>query len=210
MYRSARIPWTWLIPLALCGVLMTGSAVALAQAESPEDLEPPTPPDLRWERRADHLQLTEEQRAAIAEIREKGRKEKLALRKQMLRLQNELQGELLADEPSEAKVRELVAKQGEIRTQLQQNRLSQKLAIRKLLTAEQRDQLLLREANRRPHGRHGRSGRFGGRGLGCCDRSASWDRCGDSCPHMLRGECSVHRQRLVPGSPPRSPRAETF
>ena len=211
MGRSARILWTWLVPLTVYGVLMMGPAVVLAQAESPDDPGPPTRHDLRWERLAERLQLTEEQRTAIAEIREKGRKEKLTLRKQLLRLHNELQGEWLADEPSEAKVRELVAEQGEVRTQLQQNRFSQRLAIRKLLTDEQRDQLLMLEANRRSHGRHGRSGRFGGRGLGAgCGAGDCWGRCGESCPHGFRGGRSAQRQRLAPGRSPRAPRAETF
>lgn len=114
------------------------------------------------------LDLTDEQRDKIREIREAGREETRAARKELLRLDNEIEGEFLQDEPSRDKLRNLTERAGEIRTQLQLAHLDQRLAIRGLLTPEQRDRALLRKGGP-GHGRHGMKGRRGGlhRGPGC-------------------------------------------
>lgn len=107
--------------------------------------------------RLERLDLNEEQAAEIRKIREAGRKENLELRKQLMRLRNEMEGEMLADEPSRKKVMELNEKMGELRTRLRANRLSERLAIRERLTPEQRDRMLLMK----DHGKRGRGGRHG-------------------------------------------------
>ncbi|MGD9548768.1 MAG: Spy/CpxP family protein refolding chaperone [Candidatus Krumholzibacteriia bacterium] len=108
---------------------------------------------------AERLDLTEEQQAAIDKIREEGRKENLDLRKQMMRLRNELHGEMLKDDPSEKTVLDLTNRMGEIRTRLQGNRVKHQLAVRKVLTPEQRDRMLLM-GDGGPRGRGGRGPGF--------------------------------------------------
>jgi Spy/CpxP family protein refolding chaperone len=113
---------------------------------------------------AARLDLSEEQVKAITEIQEQGRAKNQDLRKDMMRLQNELQGELLKDSPDAKAAAGLVAKIGELRTQLQQNRLEARLAVRQQLTPTQRDKMLL---SGRGFGRgEGDGGRGPGRGHG--------------------------------------------
>ena len=123
---------------------------------------------------AERLDLTEEQQAAIAGIREEGRKQNLELRKQMMRLRNELHGEMLKDDPSEKAVLDLTNRMGEIRTTLQGNRVKHQLAVRKVLTPEQRDRMLMMGEGR-PRGQDGRGG-FG-RGDDGCDGRGPGARC---------------------------------
>lgn len=139
--------------------------------------------EMRLERLAERLDLTEDQVTAIRGIREEGRQENLEIRKKMMRLRNELQGEMLQDEPSQKKVLDLNDRMGELRTQQRANRLKNRLAVREQLTPEQRDRMLVMkergQGRRGGHGmergprrgmgpRHGNgSGRFGGsRGMG--------------------------------------------
>jgi len=103
----------------------------------------------------DRLDLSDEQRQQIEALVEEGRKQRLAYQKDLLRLRHDLQGEMLKDAPDAGKVRKLAARIGELRTQMQTSWLEQRLAVRKLLTPEQRDQLILMRA----HG--GRGGRCG-------------------------------------------------
>ena len=122
--------------------------------------------ELRLERMAERLGLTQEQTEAITKIRQEGRQENLEIRKEMMRLRNELRGEMLKDDPSQKTVLELNDKLGELRTQRQANRLENRLAVREQLTPQQRDQmLLLGEFGK--GSRHGRGGfREGRRGAG--------------------------------------------
>ena len=115
--------------------------------------------EFRMERMAARLDLTDEQVEAITGIREGGQKQILEMRKEMMRLRNELQGELLEDEPSEGEVVSLTEKIGDLRTRMQVDRAKNRLAVVKLLTPEQRDKMLVMG--------HGGKGRFGGgRGMG--------------------------------------------
>jgi Spy/CpxP family protein refolding chaperone len=110
-----------------------------------------------WER----LDLTPEQRDKMAKLRETGQAEGLALRKDLMRLRHELRGEMLKDAPEGRAVEQFAARIGELQGKLQAHRLRQRLALRALLTPEQRDRLLLLEAQRGPRG--DRSGQRGGR-----------------------------------------------
>ncbi len=118
------------------------------------------------------LDLTEDQQTAITEIQEQARKGNLELRKQIMRLRNELQGEMLKDEPTQKTVVNLTQKIGDVRTQMQTNRVKTRLAVRKLLTPEQRDMMLMMKQGHH-QGRGGFSGRGGqrcsgpGQGPGC-------------------------------------------
>lgn len=114
---------------------------------------------MRLERMAARLDLTEEQTAAIAKIHEEGRDKNLEIRKQMMRLRNELQGEMLKDAPSQKKVLELNEKMGALRTQKHAIRLQNRLAVREQLTPEQRDRMMISDLGK--GGRGGRSGHGG-------------------------------------------------
>jgi Spy/CpxP family protein refolding chaperone len=109
------------------------------------------------------LDLSAEQQQAIAKLREDGQKERNELRKELMRLQNDLRGVMLQDEPSQKAAVDLVGRVGALRTQLQQSRVRQRLAVREQLTPAQRDQLLLMRGQRGPgHGkRFGEMGRAG-------------------------------------------------
>jgi len=117
-------------------------------------------PEMRIEMMKKHLELTDDQAAAIEEIREATQQQNAQLRKDMARLQNERQGEMLKDDPSERALVELIEKMGEVRTRLQVNRAKARLAVREQLNEEQRDKMML-HAGRGGHGRHGMNERRG-------------------------------------------------
>ena len=104
----------------------------------------------------DRLDLSDAQRAKIDDLRDKGLQERLQIRKELMRLRNELQGEMLKDNPDADRVSRLARKIGDLRTDLQVSRLRQRLAVRKILTPEQRDRLLMMHGTR-----------LGGRRGGC-------------------------------------------
>ena len=130
------------------------------------------------------LDLNEEQQAAIEKIHEDAQAKQQATRKDLMRLRNELEGELLKDEPNEKTALELTGKIGELRTAQQQNRLATRLAVRELLTPEQRDKMLLMHEGQGRGGRHqGHMGRHGGRGRGCGQSGGyGHGRHGGDCP----------------------------
>lgn len=131
--------------------------------------------EFRIQHMAARLGLTDDQTAAIAKIHEEDRQANLEVGKEMMRLRNELRGEMLKDDPSEKTILALNGKLGELRTQRQANRLKTRLAVREQLTPEQRDQMLLMGDFGKDHrgGRHGMcgdrmgSGRGGGRDFDC-------------------------------------------
>ncbi len=116
----------------------------------------------------ERLGLSEDQQAAIEEIHSQARQGNLELRKEMMRLRNELQGEMLKDEPNEKAVLSLTEKIGEVRTDMQLNRAKARLAVRRQLTPEQRDMMLVIRGgiggHGGPAGRHGPRAGFHGKG----------------------------------------------
>jgi Spy/CpxP family protein refolding chaperone len=150
-------------------VLLTAGMATAAVAQGPGcgagdgsgrgGRDAPDGPQMRIERMTRHLGLSEEQVTAISDLQTKGRAANLELRKDMMRLQNEKRGEMLKDEPSEKKVVELTRKIGDLRTTMQANRVSGRLAVRKLLTPEQRDKMLTMDTQM-----GGRRGEHRGRG----------------------------------------------
>jgi Spy/CpxP family protein refolding chaperone len=92
---------------------------------------------------ARQLDLNEDQIQAIQEIHEKTKDQGLALRKELMRLKNDLRGEMLKDDPSEKTVLSLNEKMGELKTQLKANRLKARLEVREQLTPQQQDKMLL-------------------------------------------------------------------
>jgi Spy/CpxP family protein refolding chaperone len=128
----------------------------------------PEAPGPRWERLAENLGLTEEQQTAIQELRATNRAKNLELRKEMARLRNELEGELLKDEVDEAAALKLARRIGDLRTEMRTNGLATRLAVRAQLTPEQRDKMLTAGAGfGRGGGRHGRCDGHGPRHGGC-------------------------------------------
>jgi Spy/CpxP family protein refolding chaperone len=108
----------------------------------------------RLDRLTERLELTDQQREAIDALHEKARADAVELRKEIARLRLRIDGEMLADEPSESTLVDLTEQLGALRTRMQVQRLKTRLAVRDQLTAEQRDELMLM----RGHGRRGRGG----------------------------------------------------
>ncbi len=131
---------------------------------------------------ADRLGLSEDQQTAIAKIHDQMRQDNLELRKQLLRLRNELQGELLQDDPDQGKVVSLTEQIGKLRTEMQTNRIKTRLAVRKQLTPEQRDMMLMmgpaHGMDKGPGRRGGARGRCGARGFGDQGRRPGCDGSG--------------------------------
>jgi len=125
--------------------------------------------EMRMARMAEHLELSEEQVKAIEAVREESREAGRALHKDMARVRNEMQGERLKDQPSQKALLDLNAKLGELRTEVQAERIKMRFAVREQLTEEQQDKMLsLGEFGGRGHkgGRQGRGGCEGERGCG--------------------------------------------
>jgi Spy/CpxP family protein refolding chaperone len=159
-----------LVFLTLAAMMVLGAGTALAQGRGGGQGhggrggfgDGEFGPAHRLEMLADHLELTEEQVVAIEGIRTQGQEKNMELRKELMRLRNELQGEMLKDDPSEKAALGLSGKIGALRSEMQANRLTNRLEVRKQLTPEQRDKMLMLQE--RFQGREGRRG--GGRGMG--------------------------------------------
>ncbi|MFO7652810.1 MAG: Spy/CpxP family protein refolding chaperone [Candidatus Krumholzibacteriia bacterium] len=142
--------------------LLAGAGTAMAQSEATDDTGMMGP---RFERMAEQLDLSAEQREELASLRERGRAAALQLRKDLLRLRHERHGEMMADEPDARRLNDLVERMGALRTELQKHHLEQQLAMRRILTDEQRDRMLLMRGR-------------GGPGAGCGDGCGAVPGCG--------------------------------
>ncbi len=120
-------------------------------------------PGYRVEMMAKHLDLSEEQLTTIKKIHEDSRTDGLEKRKELMRLRNEHQGEMLKDSPSEKTVLALNSQMGALKTEMRALRLKARLAVREQLTPEQRDQMLMMRGQ---GGQGGQGGRMGHRGHG--------------------------------------------
>jgi len=143
------------IVIVLC--LATLATGALAQnGRGPSNCRAPHAegffPARHLDRMAEILDLTDEQRTAIEGLQQEGREQGVELHKDVARLQNQIEGEMLADEPSSKTLVDLTEQVGALRTQLQVIRLKTRLAVRDQLTGEQQDKWLLMGEK---HGRHG-------------------------------------------------------
>ncbi len=150
--------------LATAGVLVIIlTSVGLATAGGPRKGrscgEDGFGPGHRMEMLAKRLDLSEDQQAAIQKIHEKSREVGQEKQKDLMRLRNEMEGEMLKDSPSEKTVLSINSKIGTLKTEMKAQRLKTRLAVREELTAEQRDKMLTM------HGKDGKGGR--GRGDSC-------------------------------------------
>lgn len=153
--------------IGVCALALSGAGTAaLAQRGGWRADEPRVP---RQERMAKYLELSEEQIASMEELREQGRSEMADMRKEMMRVQNDIRGEMLADNPDINTLKKLTAKRGEIRTTMEIARLTHRLAMREILTEEQRDKLMMFRGpeGRGGFGERGRGFRRGGMRFGC-------------------------------------------
>ena len=122
-----------LFTLASLGAARLGSADPPGRGERPRG---------HLEQMAARLELTDEQRAKVEEIREAGEVERTKLEKEAMKARHELRGEFLKDEPDRKRVRALVQQIGDIRTKMEIQRAEHRLTIRDLLTPEQRDRFV--------------------------------------------------------------------
>ncbi len=124
------------------------------------------------------LELSDEQKEAIEKLHEENRADNLALRKDMMRLRNELQGEMMKDDPSEKTALGISAQMNDIRGELQANRLKTRLAVRKQLTPEQRDMMLMigGPGQGKKGGFHGQKGHHGKPGKDCHSGGGGFQR----------------------------------
>jgi Spy/CpxP family protein refolding chaperone len=129
------------------------------------------------------LGLTEEQTAQIEKICPAEQPKLVALRKEMKRVRHDLRGEMMKDEPDLSKAKKYAERIGEIRASIQIAHLECQIAIRKILTPEQRDRLLL--MGPRCFGDREDCGPRGHGMAGC----ASGPRCGSEPGGMQRHEC---------------------
>jgi len=84
------------------------------------------------------LDLTDEQKAKIDDLRLQLQKEVAPLRAQMVTLQTDLSLLLTADSPDLNKIKETSKKLSELQEQMHMKHIEHQLEVRKLLTAEQR------------------------------------------------------------------------
>jgi Spy/CpxP family protein refolding chaperone len=110
----------------------------------------------RMDRMAERLGLTEEQRSSIEKIQESARTAQIENRKKLMRLENDLRGEMLKDEPSKKAALDLVQQMGQVRTAMQTQRMETRFAVREVLTKEQRAKFFMGFEGRRGGDRGGR------------------------------------------------------
>lgn len=131
----------------------------------------------RAERIAEFLELNEKQMDQLKELREERWEQMAEMRKELMRVEHEIRGEMLEDNPDVSAIKKLLAKKGQIRTDMEVARFEHRLAMRDILTEEQFDKLMMRRGGfgRGGFGRQGRGfgrggmgpGRGHGRGPGC-------------------------------------------
>ena len=149
----------FVLALSLCG----GAALA----EPPRDDRERPGIERILERHAERLQLDDATRAQIRALAEAGRAQSAPQREVLRRLHDEMHALLTADAPEEAAVLAKADEIGRAETALHKERLRTMLAIRALLTPEQRRELVrIHEEFRAKHPdwRHG--GRRGWRDRG--------------------------------------------
>jgi Spy/CpxP family protein refolding chaperone len=150
----------------------------------------PTP---RLERMAACLDLSDQQIDEIQKLWTGRMSDRATLRTEMMRIQNELRGEMLKDAPDLNAVKKLAAKRGEIQTKMQVSRFETQLAMREILTPQQRDRwMAMRGSGMRASGMRGSGMRGGfrdadrgprrgkiGQGRGWCDGTGPGPRSND-------------------------------
>jgi Spy/CpxP family protein refolding chaperone len=167
-----RISGRWVLLLAVAFALATVGSIATAQyvnrgqmppsmAKAPDADRPMHQPmhqmsqmnQMHQMATMNRLGLTEEQRASIAKIREDAEAARTPMAQQMMQLRTEMRAELLKDQPDMATVHRLAQQMGDLRTQMQVQTLDQRMAIRNVLTPEQREKVMMNRSSQRMNGR---------------------------------------------------------
>jgi Spy/CpxP family protein refolding chaperone len=153
--------------IGLCALALSGAVTgAYAQRAARPDRQVQR---TRLERLADVLELSQDQIDRLEELRDQGFSQMADLRKEMARVDNDMRGEMLKDNPSEAALKKLVAKRSDIRGEMEMMQLEHRLAMRDILTQEQRDKLMMLRGSGRGRGAWGGFGDgsrgFRGRGM---------------------------------------------
>jgi len=153
-----------MIRLAVSLVLLgAGLALAASADEPPREhgrRHGPPPFERILERHAERLDLDDATRAKIREVADEGRDERRALHERVRALRDELRGLLSADAPVESEVLAKAEEIGRAETVLEKERLRSMLAIRKLLTPAQRQELVEIHRERRERHREARPERW--------------------------------------------------
>jgi len=95
------------------------------------------------ERMAQFLDLSKDQVQKIEKLRDEHLSRVAGLRRELLRVRNEIRAELLEDSPDVSAIEKLVAKKADIRSRIELERVEHRLAVRKVLTPEQRDKMFM-------------------------------------------------------------------
>ncbi|HPF34334.1 MAG TPA: Spy/CpxP family protein refolding chaperone [Candidatus Krumholzibacteria bacterium] len=150
------------LPLALLVLMLALPAAARPGGGPGRDADGPG--DGLGPRLEKVLNLTEDQSAALAALREKHRGQAVAQRKELMKLRHQIDGLLLEDAPDAGALEKLIRRAGDLKTEMKVQGMKHRLEMRKLLTPEQRDQLLLMKPGK--DGRAPRGSRPGGQ---ACD-----------------------------------------
>lgn len=126
-------------------IFLTGLLLAAFMAGSVWAQKPPVPCDMPHGPRAEmkrplmeKLNLTEEQRKTMQEMRLKHKKELIPIQGKLKEKQLDLKAEMMADEPNQSKINAIVDDIAKLRAELQKKKIAHRLAIRNILTDEQR------------------------------------------------------------------------
>ena len=149
-----------LVTLGLVATLSL-SIAALVSAQSGRGGGPPDIQE-RLERMSDQLDLTQDQEREIEQIFEDGESQSSPMKRQLAQIRNEIQGEMLKDDPNKNTVIQLTREAGDLRTEMSLLRVENQFAIHAVLTPEQREKLASMKAERGKRG-GGRGHRGGGR-----------------------------------------------
>ena len=92
----------------------------------------------RGDRMGKMLNLSDEQKSKIEDLRLNFEKEKLPLQSKMHELKNNLKLEMTKDNFDEKKVDQILGQMASLRTEMQKKRINHMRSVRNLLTAEQK------------------------------------------------------------------------
>ncbi len=127
-----------LLPVAV-GFLALGSAIAVAQSQSPPT--PPTATEIPPPPWARNLNLTAAQRSQLQKVNQQARQQGDQLHQQLMTADQKLRS-LLQSNASIAQIRQQYQEVQKIRQQLDNNRFEALLAERQILTSEQLAQVI--------------------------------------------------------------------
>jgi Spy/CpxP family protein refolding chaperone len=163
------------IATILVGLTLAGTSAARPPFDGPGGRDGPGDHEAGRliDEHADELGLDEETREAIQQIVDDSRKEGRGFHRELRGLHDAMRELLSQDEPDEAAVMQQAERIGKLETEMHKHRLSTILAVRALLTPEQRAELTrIRREMRREEGDRGGRRRGSGppRGYGRGDR----------------------------------------